>query len=112
MDLYVSAQNADGSFAAPAKIEELSTTADDRMPNVSPNGLEMVYVSTRTDLPGALGGFDVYATTRNSVTDPWSTPVNLGPSVNTATSESRPSLSADGDRLYFGRGGDIWLSTR
>jgi hypothetical protein len=43
------------------------------------------------------------------VSDPWSTPVNLGPSVNTAASETRPSLSWDGTALYFGSnraGGD------
>ena len=38
--------------------------------------------------------------------------MNLGPNVNTAEAESRPSLSADGRRLYFGRLGDIWLATR
>jgi hypothetical protein len=44
--------------------------------------------------------------------DSWTTPVNLGANVNTAAAETRPSLSADLDRLYFGRLGDIWLSTR
>ena len=47
-------------FGPPTKIVELSTTADDRMPNVSRDGLTMVFVSNRTDLPGALGGFDVF----------------------------------------------------
>ncbi len=112
MDLYVSEQQADGSFGPPAKIIELSTAADDRMPNVSPNGLEMVFVSTRTDLPGARGLHDIYLSRRQHVSDPWGTPVSLGPNVNSAASESRPSLSADGDRLYFGRNGDIYLSTR
>ena len=34
--------------------------------------------------------------------------------VNTTEPESRPSLSADGTRLYFGRGvtADIYVSTR
>ena len=38
--------------------------------------------------------------------------MNLGPSVNTAAGESRPSLSGDGTRLYFGRNGDIYVSQR
>jgi Tol biopolymer transport system component len=112
MDLYVSERQRDGTFGPPARIVELSTSADDRMPNVSRDGLTIVFVSNRTDLPGAVGGFDVYVSTRNSTADPWSAPVNLGPSVNTVEAESRPSLSADGRRLYFGRLGDIWVATR
>jgi hypothetical protein len=112
MDLYVSERQPDGTFGPPAKIVELSTPGDDRMPNVSQDGLTMVFVSNRTDLPGALGGLDVYVSTRANIGEPWSTPVNLGPNVNTDQAESRPSLSADGRRLYFGRLGDIWVATR
>jgi Tol biopolymer transport system component len=112
MDLYVSQRQPNGTFGPPAKIVELSTAADDRMPNVSRDGRTMVFVSNRTDLPGAVGGLDMYLSTRASTADPWSTPVNLGPNVNTVEAESRPSLSADGRRLYFGRLGDIWVATR
>jgi len=112
MDIYVSAQFPDGSFGPPAKVSELSTAADDRMPNVSRDGLEMVFVSSRTDLPGVHGALDVFVSRRASTSEPWSTPVNLGPNVNTAAAETRPSLSADGERLYFGRLGDIFISTR
>ena len=49
----------------------------------------------------------------------WSTPVNLGPVVNSAVSETGPALSPDGLSLYFysnrpgGFGGDdIWVSQR
>ena len=31
----------------------------------------------------------------------WSAPVNLGPAVNSAASETGPALSADGLSLYF-----------
>jgi hypothetical protein len=112
MDLYVSQLGRDGTFGAPTKITELSTPADDRMPNVSQDGLVMVFSSKRTDLDGARGDFDVYISRRHSPADPWSEPVNLGPSINTAAAETRPSLSRDLDRLYFGRLGDIWLSNR
>jgi hypothetical protein len=112
MDLYVSKREPDGKFGPPAKLVELSTAGDDRMPNVSPDGLTIVFVSNRTDLPGAIGGLDVYISTRATTADGWSTPVNLGPNVNTVEAESRPSLSADGQRLYFGRLADIWVATR
>jgi hypothetical protein len=49
----------------------------------------------------------------------WSTPVNVGPTINTAWDEQHPALSPDGLSLYFvsnrpnGLGGsDIWVSRR
>jgi hypothetical protein len=38
--------------------------------------------------------------------------VNAGSNVNTAAAETRASLSGDGERLHFGRLGDIYVSTR
>jgi hypothetical protein len=60
----------------------------------------MFFSSNRS---GALGN-DIYAATRASTADEWSTPVNLGAAVNgtTTSSETRPSLSWDGTELYFG----------
>jgi hypothetical protein len=56
---------------------------------------------------------DIYTATFNSSTGLWSTPVPVT-AVNTLEPESRPSLSGDGKRLYFGRGviADIYVSTR
>ena len=94
---------------APREVPGLSTTANDQMPNVSRDGLEIVFVSDR---PGGAGALDVYTATRTSVDAPWSAPVGVGGGVNTAAAESRPSLSGDGQRLHVGRLGDIWVSTR
>jgi hypothetical protein len=107
-DIYVSVMQPDGSFGPATMVEELSTAGIDQMPNVSRDGLEIVFVSDRT---GGEGGLDIWSATRASTSDPWSAPVPLA-SVNEAGSESRPSLSGDGRRLHFGRGADIWVSTR
>jgi hypothetical protein len=96
-DLYVSESHG-GAFSAAAPIAELNTTAQDGQPNVRRDGLEIFFFSNR---PGAAGN-DIYAATRASTRDPWSTPVNLGPNVNGAAAETRPSLSWDGTTLYFG----------
>jgi hypothetical protein len=114
-DIYRSAQQADGSFAAPQAVAALNTGVDDSRPNVRKDGLEMVFDSSR---PGGLGATDIYAATRASTDQPWSAPVNLGPAINSAAGESRASLSWDGRTLIFGssRPGegstDIYYSTR
>ena len=114
-DIYRSRRQHNGTFGAPVSVPELNTTFDDRMPNVRADGLEIVFSSTRpTDARGvnAFGSFDVYVSRRSSTKKRWSAPVNLGPNVNTAGSETRSSISWDGRRLYFGRDGDIYSSTR
>src|SRR2546425_4558249 len=49
----------------------------------------------------------------------WSTPVNLGPVINSVLRENGPAISKDGLSLYFGSfrdggfgGSDIWVSQR
>jgi hypothetical protein len=109
-DIYVSQMRADGTFAPGTQITELNTVGfNDQMPNVTRDGLEMVFASDRG---GAATSFDIYVSTRSTTTDAWSTPMNLGPAVNTSAAETRPSLSGDRERLHFGRLGDIWVSTR
>jgi hypothetical protein len=108
-DIYVSVMQADGTFAPAIQVDELSTGANDQMPNVSRDGLEIVFASDRT---GGAGAMDIWTASRSSTSEPWSTAVNLGASVNTAAPETRPSLSGDGRRLHFGRLGDIWVSSR
>src|SRR5207237_686617 len=70
--------------------------------------------------PGSTG-FDIWTSTRPSVHDAWSTPVNLGAPVNSQFNEFHPNLSFDGRTLLFisgmnrkpNLGGfDIWMATR
>lgn len=102
-------------FGVAEPIVELNTAAEDARPNVSRNGLKMFFDSNRT---GTLGGFDIWTSTRNSLSDPWSPPVNLGPAVNTPANETRASLSWHGRTLLFGRERgpegqtDIYITTR
>ena len=98
-DLYVSESHG-GVFGAAQLVPGANSASEDGQPNVRRDGLELFFFSNR---PGTLGGNDIYAATRASTTDPWSTPVNLGPNVNRADgAETRPSLSWDGATLYFG----------
>ena len=105
-DLYVSESHG-GAFGAATLVAGANSAQEDGQPNVRRDGLELFFFSTR---PGTLGMADIYAATRASTSDAWSTPVNLGPNVNSQFgAETRPSLSWDGTTLYFGStrpGGD------
>jgi hypothetical protein len=118
-DIYVSHLGADGTFGPGTRIAALSTSAfEDIMPNVrvrDDGALEMVFSSNRAtwgrNQPAA-GGQDVYISYSWWPTKGWTAPQNLGPAVNTAGVEQRATLSRDGKRLYFGRDGDIFMSSR
>jgi Tol biopolymer transport system component len=103
-DLYVS-ESQGGTFGAPTLVAGANSAVEDGQPNVRRDGLELFFFSTRQGGPP-----DIYSATRASTSDAWSTPLNLGPSVNSTTgAETRPSLSWDGTTLYFGStraGGD------
>jgi hypothetical protein len=114
-DIYVSERVA-GLFGPAAPVPELNDgAANDIQPSVRKDGLEVVFSSNRT---GTLGGQDVWSATRESLDDPWSPPVNVGPAVNGIGNETRPSLSWKATRLLFGRApgpegmSDIYVSTR
>jgi hypothetical protein len=111
-DIYASAVSAEGVVSAPALVPG----ANDFRPNVRRDALEMFFDSNRG---GGIGGLDIWSATRLTTSDPWSAPVNLGPSVNSIANETRPYLSWGGTTLYFGTtrvgvegAGDIFFSTR
>ena len=97
-DIYRSVGRG-GAYGAPELVDGVNTVAEDGHPNVRHDALEIVFFSTRA---GSLGMADIYSSTRASTADAWSTPVNLGPNVNSPLAETRPSLSWDGTRLYVG----------
>jgi Tol biopolymer transport system component len=104
-----------GDFTAPAPLAELNTASVESAPWLSPDELEIYFHSDRS---GGAGGNDLWMASRDSTSDPFSSPVNL-PGVNTEFSERHPALSADGLSLYFissrpgsAGGFDIWVATR
>jgi OOP family OmpA-OmpF porin len=104
------------SFGPAELVPGVNSDADDMQPYIRQDGREMVFASNRSS---GQGSFDIWSTSRDSIANPWSPPENLGPNVNSSTSESRPSLSWDGTMLLFGttRAGvegasDIFFTTR
>jgi Tol biopolymer transport system component len=83
--------------------QTVNASTDDGCPSLSADGLELYFTSDRS---GGCGSFDIWVTTRPSVSDPWGEPVTLGPTVNSSYFDSTPSLSYDGLSLYFGSNRD------
>ena len=114
-EIFVSEKLGDLFGPAVAVSELNDATANDIQPNVRKDGREVVFSSNRA---GGAGAQDVWVSTRRSIADPWSAPVNLGSAVNTTASESRPSLSWHAEQLLFGRSpgpegsNDIYVTTR
>ena len=108
--------NADFVFGTPTEVPNVNTLYRDYNPCISADGLSLYFCSTR---PGGVGGTDIWVTTRETTEDPWDTPVNLGPTINSPVGDGDASISSDGLSLYFssmrssGYGnGDLWVTTR
>ena len=116
-DIYASTLQPDETFGPVVWVGELSSSAADAAVAIRRDGLELFLASGRTPKFG-VGAFDLLVATRANTSDPWSTPVNLGPLVNVAD-DARAALSFDATTLYIisdrpgGFGGlDVWVSTR
>jgi peptidoglycan-associated lipoprotein len=98
--------NREGTrWSEPEKIELLTDSLVAAHPALSPDGQTLYFVS---DMPGSLGGKDIYRTTRTSPGSLWSRPENLGTDVNTRGNELFPFVHSDGT-LYFASDGHIGM---
>jgi outer membrane protein OmpA-like peptidoglycan-associated protein/tetratricopeptide (TPR) repeat protein len=93
----------------------INTNMNEGAQNISQDGQWLIF--TGCNFPDGLGSCDLYISYLTS--DGWSTPENLGETINTEFWESAPSLSPDKRDLYFtsnrpgGYGGnDLYVSHR
>ncbi len=92
-------------WSDPVRVELLADTLVAAHPAISPDGQTLYFVS---DIPGGLGGKDIYRTTRTSAGSEWSRPENLGRDINTRGDELFPFVRDDGT-LYFASDGHIGM---
>lgn len=99
------------AWDTPVRIAELSSAASEAGGNPSPDGLAIVFSSTRA----GNGSPDLFYAERDSQAAAWRAPIELT-ALNTNGHEGSPFLSADKLTLYFDtdRGGslDLYMSRR
>ncbi len=115
-DIFISAKDASGRWTTPVSISDnINSDLREGASTISADGRHMIF--TACGVKNTYGSCDLFESKKTG--DTWSQPVNLGPLVNSAAWDVQPSLSADGQELYFvstrkgGVGGsDIWYSRK
>ncbi|MDP3913271.1 MAG: OmpA family protein [Bacteroidota bacterium] len=109
-DFYTS-QLVDNQWQKSEPLTSINTIYNEGAQSVSTDGNLLFFTAcTRND---GIGSCDIYFSRNKGGV--WSVPQNAGEPVNTSSWESQPSISANGESLYFvssrkgGKGGmDIW----
>lgn len=103
-DIYVATRaNVEDAWGEP---ENLGLPVNTEMSEVSvclsPNGLVMFFCDRRNaQRSGGYGGTDLWWARRTTLSDPWQTPMNLGPAINGSEDEMGPAILPDGFTLSF-----------
>lgn len=113
-DFYYSTKK-DGAWQPRQPIETINTADNEGAQCISADGKLLVF--TRCNPKAGRGGCDLYFS--NFEFGSWTTPQKIYGTVNSHAWEGQPSLSADGQMLYFAsdrKGGygkrDLWVSHR
>jgi cell division septation protein DedD/tetratricopeptide (TPR) repeat protein len=96
MGLWIAEVNADGKWSAPKPFQYNGSDYANGFPCLSDDGNTLYFAS---NMPGGLGGWDLYISTYNNNTQQWSVPRNMGATVNTQGNEITPYIT--GTTLYF-----------
>lgn len=93
------------SWSKPEQLELLADSLVAAHPSISDDGQTLYFVS---DIPGGMGGKDIYRSNRTSPGSPWSRPENLGTDINTRGNELFPCIRDNGT-LFFASDGHIGM---
>jgi len=105
-DIYVATRvRTDDPWGAPVNLgPAVNTPYAESNVSLSADGLLLLFsewYATTNIRPGGHGAPDIWMTRRATLSDPWQTPVNLGPPINGPTNDVYPWISPDGHTLHF-----------
>lgn len=93
----------DGNYEAPKSLgPQFAIGSYNAHPFIAPDESYIIFDSRRDD---GFGSSDLYISYRMS-NGAWSPAINLGAEINTAQAENYPSVSPDGNFLFFDRRGE------
>ena len=111
-DFYISEKLLNG-FDEAKPLKELNSPYNEGAHTISPDGNTIIYTVCNSRV--TMGSCDLYQAYKKD--GRWTNPQNLGPTINSISWDAQPSLSSNGQKLYFsskrkgGQGGsDIYVS--
>lgn len=99
-DLWLTFVKGDKWQAAIHMPDNVNSKYKETQPSLSADGKTLYFASNR---PGGYGDMDIWKTTFEK--NMWTTPVNLGPTINTPFDDECPFIHQDGVTLYFASDG-------
>ena len=103
-DLYMCIKRGD-QWGKPRNLgAQVNSGAWESQPSFSIDGKTLYFVSDRK---GGYGGMDIWKTSFDG--KGWTTPENLGPTINTAGNEMTPFIHYDDQTLYFASDGHVGM---
>lgn len=99
-DLFVSFLEKDKTWSAPRSLgPDINTANVETTPFLAADNITLYFSSNR---PGGYGSNDIYMSRRlDSTWRKWSTPVNLGPGINTSAWDAYYTIPASGNFAYM-----------
>jgi len=101
---YLKFNYTDGKFSLPTTVSIYENSPYWWPLYVSPDETYIIFPSAMKE---GFGGLDLYICFKDE-NDTWEKPINLGPEINTKTSERFPIISPDGKYLFFMRHTETW----
>jgi Tol biopolymer transport system component len=101
---YLKFNYTDGKFSTPTTVSIYKDFPYWWPLYVSPDETYIIFSSVMEE---GFGGLDLYICFKDE-NDTWEKPINLGPEINTKTSERFPVVSPDGKYLFFMRHTETW----
>ncbi|MCP4437619.1 MAG: OmpA family protein [Aureispira sp.] len=96
-DIWISTLGADGIWNVPVNAgPTINSKGDEEAPYIAPDGVTLYFSS---DGHPGLGEADIFRTVKEEAG--WTTPMNLGQSINTPFREAGISISPEGDVAYY-----------